>query len=425
MPMPRRRAGLAIVVLSLSLSQLAFAVTLPDCATRCVTISATADCNIDKFACLCQDSTTEVQACISSICTGTPAFDSLKEYAGHTPSSTTPSANPTGSPTHSTSDSTTTPTGQPSNPGASSSSTGSTTANSSGGASGQTSTPDKTDSSLGSLVGAIVGGLVGGLLVVALAFFILRRRRRNVIDTDSLHAFRPARADNMSYMSDSKQGLMPGGILLDDLSSGHQQSRDSRSAYSPVSYHSPEGLPAGAAVPFNRGPGSVADSQGTLAARPVVFDTNELYPPRKGDPPRLPSVRGSPSVMSESVAGSSSQRGAPNEGGIPDNVTTILSATGAQGMAQNLTPQQLNAVSAMVNRGLPGTAVVDVIQQMLTENQDAPPGYDPPESGTMLRAMGMAPPASVSGGSGSGSRSGEQSSTNLPYRHGGSSAASP
>ena len=259
---------------------------------------------------------------------------------------------------------------------------------------------DDGGSSIGSLIGAIIGGLVGGLLVVALVWFILRRRRRQLLeDDDGVVAYGVPRGDNMSYLNESKGD--PGQpILMGQLTSSHKYSA-SGSGLSPTA--SPFSSPAPAGF-IARGPESTADSEGTYAARPFIAnETGQQYNPRKGDPPRAPVYITTSSIAPESVAGSSSQSGggagrldasSPIRG-ADDSASVALSSPSAQ----ELTPEQLNLVQTMVNRGLPGAAVVDVIQRMLVDNQAVPPEYRP-DAGTMPPPMtpGLGPPPPMTPG---------------------------
>ncbi|KAH7099853.1 hypothetical protein BKA62DRAFT_831353 [Auriculariales sp. MPI-PUGE-AT-0066] len=181
------------------------------------------------------------------------------------------------------------------------------------------------------------------------------------------------RADGMSYKSDSNWDPSPNESLHDEPYSH---------LYNPREFSSH-------ADSLNPGSASVLGSRGTLAAQPAVFDADEILAPHMDDAPQPPLLLEPASDVPD--ADLSLQRGAPNEGGIPDNMTTLFSAPILQALTKTLTPQQLNAVSAMINRGLPSSAVVGVIQAMLTENQDAQPYDNLVQSGAMIEELLEAP----------------------------------
>ncbi|EJD40308.1 hypothetical protein AURDEDRAFT_170683 [Auricularia subglabra TFB-10046 SS5] len=189
-------------------------------------------------------------------------------------------------------------------------------------------------------------GLLGGLLVVGIiGCFLWRRRRR---EDDQLHAY------GVAAMSSTSSGLS-GQLVRPSSVHKHSDSLQSGAQLTPYYQDAP-------------GPASVSE---TLAARPLVLDTQRSsYPRRKGDPPAPPSFRGPVSPETELASSVTSQSHSYRDEMSPQGSAPPMV------FPAGLTPAQLDLVQTMINRGLQGTAVVDVIERMLAENSTPAPQYD-------------------------------------------------
>ncbi|KZV79316.1 hypothetical protein EXIGLDRAFT_735275, partial [Exidia glandulosa HHB12029] len=362
---------------------------------------STAGCDIKNIGCLCrtQSSHAAVPQCISSICassgaqTAISAFDNLCLAAGRDTNTTSPAPPPQGSSTSSpppslpSSPSTSQPpapprsTSKPIDAGQSSLSSSSSISTStlpsddhvtfpSGSASpskAQSSTAvgaapsDSTAEdakarsfSSGGLIGSIIGGLGGGLLVVAIvACFIWRRRKRSA----GLESIEISHLSSTSSASNTIRPIVLGGSTLKT----HKRLDSGSSGY-PLRYRdSPDPYLSPVAAPGE----DVAAA--ALAVRPLVLDTSgRTYPRRKGDPPPLPPALAT-SPFTDVQSSVSTDHLSPGQTDSP--AIHVPSA--------DLTPSQLDIVQTMVNRGVHGSAVVDVIQRMIADNaMPAPPEYD-------------------------------------------------
>ncbi|KZV86610.1 hypothetical protein EXIGLDRAFT_724551 [Exidia glandulosa HHB12029] len=377
---------------------------IPDCTRRCITINATPGCDIKNIGCLCrtQSSHAAVPQCIFSICassgaqTAISAFDNLCIAAvcrGNT-NTTSPAPPPQDSPTSSPpslpsspstsqppvpprSTSRSTDAGQSSPSFSSSISTstlpsddhvtvpsGSTSPSQSQsstavGAAPSDSTAQDADTrsfSSGGLVGSIIGGLGGGLLVVAIVgCFLWRRHKRSA-------GFESIEISHLSSTSSASNTIRP--IVLGGSALKTHKRLDSGSSGYPLRYRD---SPDPYLSPIAPGDDVAAAA---LAVRPLVLDTSgRTYPRRKGDPPPLPPVLGpGPSSPFTDVQSSvSTDHLSPGRTESP--AVHVPSA--------DLTPSQLDIVQTMVNRGVHGSAVVDVIQRMIADNATpAPPEYE-------------------------------------------------